>query len=135
MGQRRETKFLAMTLRRLEIFNCTNRIMAEVLDKPTGTSKWMQCVKFIKPPSTDEYQSLFSMTRSEEHFLRAHLHDIEDKAFFEVEATRIEFLSHEVKTPKFEPSWNPYISLLNMIFDHVEITEGKGISSMVSHMC
>ena len=139
-GHRRETKFLALAIRRLEILGCLKRVLAKVTDKPTEVIRWMQCVKYIKVPTDDEREALTTMTHDQEALIRASQQQDDQDSTSVTEphwlASSANDLNDELNLPgqsmmKPNPCWTPYLSYFDLIYGSVEEFGAKGISSMV----
>ena len=143
LGHRRETKFLALAIRRLEILGCLKRVLAKVTDRPTEVTKWMQCIKYIKWPTDREQNILTSMTHDQELLIRASEQQDDQDV---MSATDLRWVKHLTSgandelslqgqwIQKIDSLWTPYLSYLNLIYDCVEDSGAKGISSMVIYL-
>ena len=130
-----------MAIRRLEILGCVKRVLARVTDRPTEITKWMQCIKYVKLPTDEDRNMLTSMTHDQEVHIRASKQQ---------GGQDIMSLTHHVKCLpnggndevdlqgqrmlKGDPLWTPHLSYLNLIYDCVEDSDVKGISSMVIYL-
>ena len=115
-------------------------MLANVLDKPTKVTRWMQCVKYIKVPTDDEREGLTTMTHDQEALIRANRQQ-DDQDFTCIteahwSANSANDMNDEMSLPgqstlKANPCWTPYLSYYDLIYISVEKSGAKGISSMV----
>lgn len=139
-------KFLANTLRRLESFGCLKQVKAQPNIK-TLQPIYLRCVKFIRDPVGREWHPIVYHGAAESAATNRNTRfgvdpDGEagiDTEYQEEEALYVSAITkergasqlREVERPV--PLWTPGVPLNNLIFNVIEQSGTRGLSSMVRY--
>lgn len=139
-------KFLANTLRRLESFGCLKQVKAQS-DAKTLQPFYMRCVKFIREPVGREWHPIVHHGAADSAITNRNTRsavDPDDGAGIDTEyqEEEVRYMSaivgeqgasqlREVERPV--PLWTPGVPLNNLIFNVIEQSGTRGLSSMVQY--
>ncbi|KAK5014141.1 hypothetical protein LTR60_003512, partial [Cryomyces antarcticus] len=131
-GKREETRWFRAAVDRLAVLGCIRRIRARVShEKVARQDRWLRCLQLVRPIEKGDRESFITMGTRKEKELREEL-DAEGEDDDELALDDFDTVENiEVEeTTRIAPQWTPERPQSHFLFDLVDKTGSRGISSM-----
>ncbi|TKA69097.1 hypothetical protein B0A49_04412 [Cryomyces minteri] len=131
-GKREETRWFRAAVDRLAVLGLIRRIRARVShEKVARQDRWLRCLQIVRPIEKGDRESFITMGTRKEKELREEL-DAEGEDDDELAPDDFDTLENvEVEeAARIAPQWTPERSQSHLLFDLVDKTGSRGISSM-----